>query len=144
MRNLIIFTFLLTLFSCKKEEFTPNPPNPPVDIITDSNLVDTTLTLAGQKWVITKISLPDVIMPENCQDTLDFENNSDYTYNNIPSLYDLDVNPYNYKLTLYNTPWGHLVGTLYEYNLTSGVVVGSFFVDYYNPSIQYKIWMTRQ
>ncbi len=143
MRNLIIFTFLLTLFSCKKEEFIPNPPNPPVDIITDSNLVDTTLTLAGQKWVITKILLTDLIS-ENRQDTLDFENNSDYTYNNIPSLYDLDVNPYTYKLTLYNTPWGHLVGTLYEYNLTSGVVSGSVFVDYYNSSNQYKIWMTRQ
>lgn len=143
MKHLIIFTIFLTFFSCKKEDFTPSPPNTPVDIITDSTLVDSTLTLSGQKWVVTKILLTDLIS-ENRQDTLEFENNSNYTYNNIFSLYDLDVNSYTYKLTLYNTPWGHLVGTLYEYNLTSGVVVGSVFVDYYNPSNQYKIWMTRQ
>ena len=143
MKNTILLLLALMLFSCKKEDFTPNPPNPPVPIITDSTLVDSTLSLAGQKWVVTKILLTDLVS-ENRQDTLDFENNSDYTYNNIPSLYDLDVNPYTYKLTLYNTPWGHLVGTLYEYNLTSGVVSGSVFVDYYNSSNQYKIWMTRQ
>ena len=143
MKNTILLLLTLLLFSCKKEEFTPNPPSYGTPFGLDSVMVDSTLSMAGQKWVVTKILLTDLVS-ENRQDTLDFIDNSNYTYTNIPSLYDLDVNPYTYKLTLYNTPWGHLVGTLYEYNLTSGVVSGSVFVDYYNSSNQYKIWMTRQ
>lgn len=142
MKYLIVFIVFLGLFSCHKQDFTPNPPNPPVDIITDSTLVDSTLTLAGQKWVITKILLTDLSY-ENRTDTLYFIDNINYTFNDYPSTYDLDANSYNFKLTLNNTQWGHLIGTVYDYNISSGMISGSIFNDYMITSNTYKIWMHR-
>ena len=43
------------LTSCYKEDIKPQQPLSPQPIITDSTLVDTTLSLAGQTWVIKKV-----------------------------------------------------------------------------------------
>ena len=50
---LIILISLIT--SCVKEDVTPQQPLNPQPIITDTTSVDSTVSLKGQTWVITKI-----------------------------------------------------------------------------------------
>jgi hypothetical protein len=105
-------------------------------------LVDSTLSLAGQTWVITKVLNTDM-MYEDRSDTLVFINTSDYTFNGYPSKYNLGVTPTTYKLSLYDTAWGNIGGSLFNYNIVSGKVDGLDFFDIFNSSRKVKLWMVR-
>jgi hypothetical protein len=142
MKHLIIFIMVLTFFSCKKEEFTPNPPNPPVDIITDSTLVDSTTTFKGETWVITQV-LNTNFSQEFRSDTLVFLTENSYTFNGSNSIYHLYTNSFGYTLTLNNTVWGHISGTVYDYNLTEGIIDNCQFKNYFTNENSVRIWMYR-
>ena len=53
MKYLSFLIILIT--SCVKEDITPQQPLSPQRIITDTTSVDSTVSLKGQTWVITKI-----------------------------------------------------------------------------------------
>ena len=142
MKQLLIFLSILLMFSCKKEDFTPNPPNPPVDIITDSTLIDSTTTLKGETWIITKV-LNTNFSQEFRSDTLVFLTENTYTFNGSHSTYHLYTNPFGYTLTLNNTVWGYISGTIYDYNLTGGVIDNCQFKNYFTNENSVKIWMYR-
>ena len=133
---------VLTFFSCKKEEFTPNPPNPPVDIITDSTLVDSTTTFKGETWVITQV-LNTNFSQEFRSDTLVFLTENSYTFNGYNSIYHLYTNSFGYTLTLNNTVWGYISGTVYDYNLTEGIIDNCQFKNYFTNENSVRIWMYR-
>ncbi len=133
---------VLTLFSCNKEEFTPNPPNPPVDIITDSTLVDSTTTFKGETWVITQV-LNTNFSQEFRSDTLVFLTENSYTFNGFNSTYHLYTNSFGYTLTLNNTVWGYISGTVYDYNLTEGIIENCQFKNYFTNENSIRIWMYR-
>ena len=103
---------------------------------------DSSYSLNGQTWVITKILLTDLTSDDR-SDTIYFEDDNNYTFNGNASTYDLDVNSSNIKLTLNNTAWGNLIGTLYEYHLSSGLIDGLIFNDYFIISNTYKVWMEK-
>ncbi len=137
-----ILTSVLFLSSCSKQELVPQEPITPQPIITNPTLVDSTLSLAGQTWVITKVLNTDM-MYEDRSDTLVFINTSDYTFNGYPSKYNLGVTPTTYKLSLYDTAWGNIGGSLFNYNIVSGKVDGLDFFDIFNSSRKVKLWMVR-
>ena len=133
---------VLFLTSCVKQEIVPQEPITPQPIITNPTLVDSTLSLAGQTWVITKVLNTDMIY-ENRSDTLVFIDSDDYKFNGYPSKYNLGVTPTTYKLSLYDTAWGNIGGSLFNYNIVSGKVDGLEFYDIFNTSRKVKLWMTK-
>lgn len=145
MKN--IFYLILAVFglmSCKKENI--GPPNPPQPIITDSTNIDSTYKLVNQTWVITGYRIGEIggIIPTS--DTIKFNNLTDYEFNNNVATYSFYTTASAYNLTINNTPWGNLSGTIYEGNLIHGTIIGMKFNDItFGSSNQtnYYLWMFR-
>jgi hypothetical protein len=137
-----ILTSVLFLSSCSKQELVPQEPITPQPIITNPTLVDSTLSLAGQTWVITKVLNTDM-MYEDRSDTMIFVSERVYIFNGDSSVYNLGVTPTTYKLSLYDTTWGNIGGSLFNYNIVSGKVDGLDFYDIFNTSRKVKLWMTK-
>ena len=140
-----LFVGILTLImlgSCVKQEIVPQEPIAPQPIITNPTLVDSTLSFAGQTWVITKVLNTDMVY-ENRSDTLVFIDADDYTFNGVQSKYGLNTTPTSFKLSLYDTAWGNIGGSLFNYNIVSGKVDGLDFFDIFNSSRKVKLWITK-
>jgi hypothetical protein len=138
---LIFLIFLIT--SCVKEDVTPQQPLSPQPIITDTTSVDSTVSLKGQTWVITKI-LNTSFNQELRSDTLVFISNSVYSFNGVQSTYNFYPSQFNFTLILNNTPWGHISGPMYDYNLTQGSLENCQFKNYFTNQNSVRIWMERQ
>ena len=117
----LILTIGLCLVSCVKEDIKPQEPIPPQPIITDTTLVDTTVSLKNTVWVITKV-LNTNFSEELRSDTLVFLTHNTYSFNGVMSTYHLYQNSFGYTLVLNNTTWGHISGVIYDNNLTQGVI----------------------
>ena len=80
MKKSILFLILtLFLFSCQKEELTPNNTNnQPIVVPIYTGPTTTPQTVVGQTWVITqyRVGQYGTILPLN--DTLTFDNNLNY------------------------------------------------------------------
>jgi hypothetical protein len=137
-----ILMSVVFLCSCVKQDYISQKPNDSVPIITNPQPVDSALSFAGQTWVVTKVLNTDM-MSENRSDTLVFINNEDYKFNGYPSKYNLGVTPTTYKLSLYDTAWGNIGGSLYNYNIVSGNVDGLDFYDIFNTSRKVKLWIKK-
>ena len=133
---------VIMLSSCVKEDIVPQEPIAPQPIITNPTLVDSTLSFAGQTWVITKVLNTDMVY-ENRSDTLVFIDADDYTFNGVPSKYGINATPTSYKLSLYDTVWGNIGGSLFNYNIVSGKVDGLDFFDIFNSNRKVKLWITK-
>ena len=129
--------------SCVKEDVTPQQPLSPQPIITDTTSVDSTVSLKGQTWVITKI-LNTSFNQELRSDTLVFISNSVYSFNGVQSTYNFYPSQFNFTLTLNNTPWGHISGPMYDYNLSQGLLENCQFKNYFTNQNSIRIWMERQ
>lgn len=144
MKNIFYLIFgILVLSSCYKENYKPQEPLPPQPIITDTTWVDTTITLKNTTWVITKV-LNTNFDDEVRSDTLIFLTYNTYSFNGVQSTYSFYPNNLNYTLTLNNTPWGHISGGVYEYNLTQGEIINCQFKNYFTNQNILKIWMYKQ
>jgi hypothetical protein len=144
MKNLIYILFLVIgLTSCQKDENlnTNISPYQNYDYTIDESQMDVQ-GFKNTTWVITKVR-QDGFSDYSRNDTLVFGNNGEYSYNGFTSIYYFYSTPTNFKLELYDTPWGNLVGTLYNANMTMGVTEGAIFTDMMNSSNTYKIWMYR-
>ena len=138
-----LFLLVLLITSCVKEDVTPQQPLPPQPIITDTITVDSTISLKNTTWVITKI-LNTSFNQELRSDTLVFISNTVYSFNGVQSTYNLYPNTFGYSLTLNNTPWGHISGTIYDYNLTQGLIENCQFKNYFTGQNSVRIWMEKQ
>ena len=128
--------------SCVKQEIKPQKPNPPEPIITNPTPIDSGISLSGQTWVITKVLNTDFSM-ESRSDTLEFISNKDYKFNEYLTTYSLFPMPTTYNLSLYDTSWGNLSGSLYNYNIVSGRVDGLDFYNMFNPGLKVKLWLKK-
>ena len=138
-----LFLLVLLISSCVKEDVTPQQPLPPQPIITDTTSVDSTISLKNTTWVITKI-LNTSFNQELRSDTLVFISNNVYSFNGVQSTYNLYSNDFGYSLTLNNTPWGHISGIIYDYNLTQGLIENCQFKNYFTGQNSVRIWMEKQ
>jgi hypothetical protein len=122
--------------SCVKQEPKPQLPLEPQPIITDSTLVDSTLTIKGETWVITKVMYTDYHY-ENRSDTLYFIDKEHYTFNGDQSLYDLDLTSTYYILTFYDTKTNNkLTSNEYLYFLDSLLLVANTILNIQNDQNQ--------
>jgi hypothetical protein len=141
MKNLFsLLVSIVLLSSCYKEDIVPQQPLSPQPIITDTTFTDTTVSLKNTTWVITKV-LNTGFDDEIRSDTLVFLTNNTYSFNGVQSTYGFNPNNVNYTLTLNNTPWGHISGRVYKYNITEGVILNCQFSDYFTNQNVVKIWM---
>jgi hypothetical protein len=144
MKHLSLFIILyLLVTSCVKEDIQPQQPLDPQPIITDTTFVDSPVTLKNSIWVIFKV-LNTSFNQELRSDTLVFLTNKTYTFNGFQSTYSLYPSNVGFTLTLNNTPWGYISGTVFEYNLSQGIVENCQFKNYFTNQNSVKIWMVKQ
>ena len=147
MKNLIYILFLVGLISCNKEQPQPMNPNPPKPYVnTDNVLKDSVVSLKGQTWVLTSVRVGGIGSPSSKNDTLKFVLPTTYYYNGYVSGYSLYRTGQGFNLTLKNTPWGNLSGTVYEYNIGNGIIEGLKFIDITAGSsndVSYYLWMKK-
>jgi hypothetical protein len=116
---------------------TPPPTNG--GIITGQSLV-------GQTWRIFYYRVGPMGTVMNTNDTLIFLTSSTYTYNGYQTTYHLTPTGSGYNLSLYETPWGNLSGSILSNNLIQGQILGTKFVDISTGSsntTEYYLWMNK-
>ncbi len=131
MRKVFLFIGLsLGILSCQKENIQPNnPPLPPQPIVTDSLPMDTTLNLIGQTWILQGYRVGEFGPIITTNDTIVFNTTNNYTFGSNPSTYSFYPTASAFNLTLNNTTWGNLSGTIYTNNIVYGGIQGLKFTD---------------
>lgn len=148
MKKLVLLLcFVLT--SCYVQE----PPEGPIDntgpivIIPPGNGgVITTQSLVGQTWRIFYYRVGPMGTVMSANDTLIFLTSSTYTFNGYQSTYYLTPTGSGYNLSLYETPWGNLSGSILLNNITNGTILGTKFVDISfgsSNTTEYYLWMNK-
>ena len=103
-------------------------------------------SLAGQTWRIWGYRVGPMGDLITISDTLKFIDNSKYTYNDYPTTYYLTSTGSGYNLSLYETPWGNLSGSVLTNNIVMGKILGIKFVDISvgsSNTTQYYLWMNK-
>lgn len=148
MKKLILLLcFVLT--SC----YIPEPPEGPISN-TDPIIITppgnggstTTQTLAGTTWHLFYYRVGPMGQVMTSNDTLQFIDNSTYKYNNYQTTYHLTPTGSGYNLSLYETPWGNLSGSILSNNITNGTILGTKFVDISvgsSNTTEYYLWMNK-
>ena len=148
MKKLVLL-LCLVLSSCYVQELPEGPINNtgPIIITPPGNGgVITTQSLVGQTWKIFyyRVGPMGTVMTTN--DTLIFLTSSTYKFNGYQSTYYLTPIGSGYNLSLYETPWGNLSGSILSNNITQGQILGTKFVDISTGSsntTEYYLWMNK-
>ena len=149
MKRLILFLcFILT--SCYVPETHEGPIDNNTPIIPTSPPSNggtiTSQSLAGQTWHLFYYRVGSTSQVMNDNDTLIFLTSSTYTYNGYQSTYHLTPTGSGYNLSLYETPWGNLSGSILSNNITNGTILGAKFVDISvgsSNTTDYYLWMNK-
>ena len=142
-----LLSLVVLLFSCQKEELTPNNNNnQPIVVPPYTGPTTTPQTVVGQTWVITnyRVGQYGEIFPLN--DTLTFDTNTNYHYNSYVSTYSFYSTGSVYNLTMNYTPFGNLSGNINDNNIISVSIIGTKFVDISVGSSNntvYYLWMEK-
>ena len=146
MIKIILFLIVgMQLISCQKQNIAPNPPNEPSPLPSDTTNIDSSLTLKGQTWVLTAYRIGEFGTILNRSDTLYFQTNQTYTFNQFPSTYSFYLAMSSFNLTLNETFLGNLSGSIYTYNLQSGQIEGNKFANITLGSANgdFYLWLKR-
>ncbi len=139
MKKLILLLcFVLT--SC----YVPEVHEGPIDNTGDIIIVPP--GLVGQTWRIFYYRVGPMGQVMTANDTLIFLTSSTYTYNGYQTTYHLTSTGSGYNLSLYETPWGNLSGSILSNNITQGQILGTKFVDISTGSsntTEYYLWMNK-
>lgn len=148
MKKLILL-LCFVLMSC----YIPEPQEGPIDntgpIIVNppSNGGNvTTQSLVGTTWRIFYYRVGPTSQVMSTNDTLVFLTSSIYTFNGQQSTYYLTPTGSGYNLTLYETTWGNLSGSILSNNITNGTILGTKFVDISvgsSNTTEYYLWMNK-
>ena len=148
MKKLVLL-LCLVLSSCYVPESHEGPIDNtgPIVIIQPGNGgVITTQSLVGQTWRIFYYRVGPMGTVMSANDTLIFLTSSTYTYNGYQSTYYLTSTGSGYNLSLYQTTWGNLSGSILSNNITNGTILGAKFVDISTGSsntTEYYLWMNK-
>ena len=149
MKKLILLLGLL-LGSCTLQPPYEGPINNtgPIIIVPPpgNGGVITTQSLVGQTWRIFYYRVGPMGQVMTTNDTLIFLTSSTYTFNGYQSTYYLTLTGSGYNLSLYETPWGNLSGSILSNNITNGTILGTKFVDISTGSsntTEYYLWMNK-
>ena len=149
MKKLIIL-LVLVLSSCSVPPIHEGPIDNTGPIIVvpppGNGGVITTQSLVGQTWRIFYYRVGPMGTVMSANDTLIFLTSSTYTYNGYQTTYHLTPTGSGYNLSLYETPWGNLSGSILSNNITQGQILGTKFVDISTGSsntTEYYLWMNK-
>jgi hypothetical protein len=149
MKKLVLLLGLL-LGSCTIPPTYEGPTNNTGPIIITpppgNGGVITTQSLVGQTWRIFYYRVGPMGQVMTTNDTLIFLTSSTYTFNGYQSTYYLTSTGSGYNLSLYETPWGNLSGSILSNNIVNGTILGTKFVDISTGSsntTEYYLWMNR-
>jgi len=148
MKKLVLL-LCLVLSSCYVQELPEGPINNtgPIIITPPGNGgVITTQSLVGQTWKIFYYRVGPMGTVMSANDTLIFLTSSTYTYNGYQTTYHLTPTGSGYNLSLYETPWGNLSGSILSNNIINGTILGTKFVDISTGSsntTEYYLWMNK-
>jgi hypothetical protein len=148
MKKLVLL-LCLVLSSCYVPEDNEGPIDNtgPIVIIPPGNGgVITTQSLVGQTWRIFYYRVGPMGQVMTTNDTLIFLTSSTYTFNGSQSTYYLTPTGSGYNLSLYETPWGNLSGSILSNNITNGTILGTKFVDISvgsSNTTEYYLWMNK-
>lgn len=102
--------------------------------------------LATSKWRLYQYQLNQSTSPIAVSDTLIFSTDKDYTYNKQACAYNYEKNEFaqSCRITLYNTPYGNLVGYPAFSFSTYGTIQGVSFTQLTlgNPQT-YILWLQK-
>jgi hypothetical protein len=152
MRNNFLFILFLAcgialaLSSCTTEAYEASgPPLPPTPIVTDTVINPNTYSIAGQTWVIDRYRIGQIGEINLTSDTIFFDINGAMQFNDVDANYVFYPSTFVYVLTLYQSPWGIISGSINPYNLESGEMPGLPFSDIASGSdgLQVYLWMRR-
>ncbi|MFM7726747.1 MAG: hypothetical protein ACKO7B_08595 [Flavobacteriales bacterium] len=137
-----VFAFV----SCTPEAFEASgPPLPPTPIYTDSLINGSAYSLNGQTWVIEHYRVGLIGEINLISDTLYFSENGEMIYNEVAGNYAFYPSASAYVLTMYETPWGMLSGSIQSYNMDAGEMIGTPFTNIApgGNGLQVYLWMRR-
>lgn len=141
------FFLLLLMTSCYLPETAEGPISNTRPILTNgNNSTVTSNNLVGQTWKITNYRVGEMGQMIATSDILQFTSNTSYKFNGTTSTYSLYVTGSGYNLTLNETPWGNLSGSILTNNLTSGSIPGIPFTNIASGSsntTKYYLWMIK-
>jgi hypothetical protein len=106
----------------------------------------TTQSLVGTTWRIFYYRVGPTSQVMSTNDTLVFLTSSIYTFNGQQSTYYLTPTGSGYNLTLYETTWGNLSGSILSNNISNGIILGTKFVDISvgsSNTTEYYLWMNK-
>ena len=149
MKKLIIL-LVLVLSSCSVPPVHEGPIDNtgPIIIVPPpgNGGVITGESLVGQTWHIFYYRVGPMGTVMSANDTLIFLTSSTYTYNGYQTTYHLTPTGSGYNLSLYETPWGNLSGSILSNNITQGQILGTKFVDISvgsSNTTEYYLWMNK-
>ena len=141
------FFLLLLMTSCYLPESAEGPISNTRPILTNgNNSTVSTNNLVGQTWKITNYRVGELGQMIATSDMLQFTSNTSYKFNGNTSTYSLTITGSGYNLTLNETPWGNLSGSILTNNLTSGSIPGIPFTNIASGSsntTKYYLWMIK-
>jgi hypothetical protein len=152
MRNNFLFIALLVSFiylalsSCTPEAYEASgPPLPPTPINTDSIINPSVYSISGQTWVIERYRIGQIGEINLTSDTVVFNANGAMQFNDVDANYAFYPSASVYILTLYQTPWGMLSGSVNPFNLEVGEIHGLPFsnISVGGNGMQVYLWMRR-
>jgi hypothetical protein len=116
-------------------------------ILTDgNNSTVSSSNLVGQTWRINHYRVGELGQMIMASDILEFTSNRSYDFNGNTSTYSLTMTGSGYNLTLNETPWGNLSGSILSNNIISGNIPGIPFTNIAlgssnNP--RYYLWIVK-
>ncbi|MBP6754523.1 MAG: hypothetical protein KA210_00135 [Bacteroidia bacterium] len=141
------FFLLLLMTSCYLPESAEGPISNTGPILSNGNNVSVSSNnLIGQTWKITNYRVGELGQMIATSDMLQFTTNTSYKFNGSISTYSFYVTGSGHNLTLNETPWGNLSGSILTNNLTSGNIPGISFTNIASGSsntTKYYLWMIK-
>jgi hypothetical protein len=144
MKKYLLFLFFV---SCTVPENMEGPISNTGPILSNGNNSNVTSNnLVGQTWRINHYRVGDLGQMIATSDILQFISNTSYKFNGNTSTYSLTITGSGYNLTLNETLWGNLSGSILSNNITSGNIPGIPFTNIASGSsnnTQYYLWIVK-
>ena len=144
MKKYLLF---LLFASCTVPENMEGPISNTGPILTNGNNSNVTSNnLVGQTWRINHYRVGELGQMIATSDILQFISNTSYKFNGNTSTYSLTLTGSGYNLTLNETLWGNLSGSILSNNITSGNIPGIPFTNIASGSsnnTRYYLWIVK-
>ena len=148
MKKYLIILFSFFVFSCEIPVQSEGPISNTGPILTNGNNNSpvSSSNLTGQTWKINFYRVGELGQMIATSDILEFMTNSTYKFNGYSSTYSLIVTGSGYNLTLNETSWGNLSGSILTNNIVSGNIPGLPFTNIATGSSNntiYYLWIVK-